>query len=94
MNSHSFVNFSDAPPVIDVAVAMHAQTPPTAEQEQVSDAVFAPQQDHQFAAAIMAMQLGVGLVHTLAAEADDALNEEDEIPLPRRKDEDEPEPTA
>jgi hypothetical protein len=92
MSSQSLVNLSDAPPVIDVTVAMHAHTPPTVEQEQVSDAVFAPQ-DHQLAAAIMAMQLGVGLVHTLAAEADDALREDDEPLPPKKKDEDEPDTT-
>ncbi len=94
MDTHSLVNLSNVPPVIDVAIAMHAQTPPTAEQEQISDAVFAPQDNHHLAAAIMAMQLGVGLVHTLAAEADDALNDDDEEPLPKRKDEEEPEPGA
>jgi hypothetical protein len=89
LSSQSFVNLSQVPPVIDVTVAMHAQTLPTVEQEQVSDAVFAPE-DHQIVAAVMAMQLGVGLVHTLAAEADDALADDDE-PLPRKsKDEEEP----
>jgi hypothetical protein len=93
MSSESIVNLSDAPPVIDVSVAMHAQTPPTVEQEQISDAVFAPQ-EHQVAAAVLAMQLGIGLVHTLAAEADDALREDDEPLPPKHKDEDEPHPAS
>jgi hypothetical protein len=38
------------------------------------------------------MQLGVGLMHTLAAEADDALREDDESLPPKHKDEDEPDP--
>jgi hypothetical protein len=88
MSSQSFVNLSEAPPVIQVNVDTTIQPPPTAEQERLADQVFTPEQ-HHLAAAVMAMQLGVGLVHTLAAEADEALSEDAEE-LPKRKDEPDP----
>jgi hypothetical protein len=85
MNSQSFVNLSEAPPVVQVSVDTTIQPPPTAEQECIADQVFSPEQQH-LAAAIMAMQLGVGLVHTLAAEADEALSDDEEPPLLKPKD--------
>ena len=91
MSSQSFVNLSEAPPVIQVNIDTTIQ-PPTAEQERIADQVFTPEQ-HHLAAAVMAMQLGVGLVHTLAAEADEALSEDTEE-LPKRKDETDPNTTS
>jgi hypothetical protein len=91
MSSQSLVNLSEAPPVIQVNIDTTIQ-PPTAEQERIADQVFTPEQ-HHLAAAVMAMQLGVGLVHTLAAEADEALSEDAEE-LPKRKDETDPDRTT
>ncbi len=83
MTSHSYVNLNNSAPVIEISTETLTRPAPTVQQEHLSDDVFAPQEAH-LASAVIGMQLGVGLLHTLAAEANAALSEDEEPPRRRR----------
>jgi len=84
MTSHSVINLTDTPPVIEVSTDTLTRPAPTIQQEHVSDELFAPQHAN-LAVAVMGMQLGVGLLHTLAVDAHDAFAEDEEPPRRKRK---------
>jgi hypothetical protein len=60
----------------------HSTRPePTAEEQQAADAIFSPEQN-ELAASLLAAQMGLGLLHNLAAESFQRAEEREK---PRRK---------
>lgn len=62
------------------------QEPPTAEQQRAADAVFSDAQD-EAAAALLALQMGVGLAHALAVDAFRKDPEPARVPPRKKRDE-------
>jgi hypothetical protein len=91
MTSHSFVNLTNAAPVIETPAETTTRPAPTLEQEHLADDVFTPQQIN-LANAVIGMQLGYGLLHILASEAKEALAEEEEPLRARPNEATEPQP--